>query len=75
VFCLLVVSQHFQYDLLVHGPKGLVYGLSKDFVCTGRVILIPVKRGYRINSPSSYSVLCTTIISSFPIFIRVRINI
>ena len=30
---------------------------------------------YKINSPSSYSVFCTTVISSFPIFIRVRIDI
>jgi len=61
------------------------------FVCFGVVVFFPPERKerkvsmgkaewvtrlwYRINSPRSYSVFCTNVGSSFPIFIRVGIDI
>ena len=45
MFCILVGSQHFQYDLPVRGPKGLVSGLSKDFVSALEGLYLPQLRG------------------------------
>jgi len=68
VFCLLVGSQHFQYDLLAHSPKGLVCGLSRDFVPALEGLYFSQLRGRLVVNWGDTAVIAIDVESSFFFF-------